>query len=318
MAGEAVLCDGRLMRTRSVAAVWLRYMIFGLSAVALRVGAQELEPRAFSPNPTGVNYVVLAYSRSSGGVLFDPSVPVTDVDARFSAAVVGYGHTFGIFGHSASATLVTPYAWGDASGLVGETRGAISRSGFADSTFQINVNLLGGPALSPAEFSKRVPETTVGASLLVTMPSGQYDPSQLINIGTNRWAFRPQIGVSKPLGAWFLECFGSVWLFADNSDYLSGSRLSQAPIASLQLHASYTFKPRLWLAVDATGYRGGQTTVDGVDKANLQANSRIGMTLSLPLGRSQSVKLAYSDGATTRIGASFRTVSVAWQFSWLD
>ena len=146
----------------SIAVVWLRYMIFGLSAVALRVGAQELEPRAFSPNPTGMNYVVLAYSRSSGGVLFDPSVPVTGVDARFSAAVVGYGHTFGIFGHSASATLVTPYAWGDASGEVGETRGYISRSGFADSTFQINVNLLGGPALSPAEFSKRVPETTVG------------------------------------------------------------------------------------------------------------------------------------------------------------
>jgi hypothetical protein len=213
---------------------------------------------------------------------------------------------------------VTPYAWGDASGEVGETRGSISRSGFADSTFQINVNLLGGPALSPAEFSKRVPETTVGASLLVTMPTGQYDPNKLINVGTNRWAFRPQIGVLQPLGAWFLECFGSVWLFADNSNYLSGSRLSQAPIASLQLHASYTFKPRLWLAVDATGYRGGQTTVDGVDKANLQANSRIGMTLSLPLGRSQSVKLAYSDGATTRIGASFRTVSVAWQYSWFD
>ena len=318
MAGVAVLCDRRSMRTRSIAVSWLRSTLFGLVAIVSRVGAQELEPRAFSPNPTGMNYVVLAYSRSTGGVLFDPSVPVTDVDARFSAAVAGYGHTFGIFGHSASATLVTPYAWGDASGEVGESRSSISRSGLADSTFQVNVNLLGGPALSPAEFSERVPETTVGASLLVTMPTGQYDPSALINIGTNRWAFRPQIGVSKPLGAWFLECFGSVWLFADNNDYLGGSRLSQAPIASLQLHASYTFKPRLWLAVDATAYRGGQTTVDGVDRANLQANSRIGMTLSLPVGRSQSVKLAYSDGATTRIGASFRTISVAWQFSWLD
>jgi hypothetical protein len=306
------------MRTRSIAVSWLRSTLFGLVAIASRVGAQELEPRAFSPNPTGVNYVVLAYSRSSGGVLFDPSVPVTGVDAQFSATLVGYGHTFGIFGHSASATLVAPYAWGDASGEVGETRGSVSRSGVADASLQVSVNLRGGPALSPAEFSKRAPETTVGASLLVTMPTGQYDPSKLINIGTNRWGFRPQIGVSHPIGAWFLECFAGVWLFADNSDYLNGAHLSQAPITSLQLHASYTFKPRLWLAVDATGYRGGQTTVDGVDKANLQANSRIGVTLSLPVGRSQSVKLAYSDGATTRIGASFRTVSVAWQFSWLD
>jgi hypothetical protein len=306
------------MRTRSIAVSWLRSIIFGLIAVAIRVEAQELEPRAFSPNPTGVNFLVVGTSRSTGSVLFDPSLPVTDVDAQFNAAFVGYGHTFGIFGRSATATLVTPYAWGSASGNVGDTRGSVSRSGVADASFQVSVNLLGGPALSPAEFSRRAPETTVGASLRVDMPVGQYDPSKLINIGTNRWAVRPQIGVSQPLGAWSLECFGGVWLFADNSDYLNGARLSQAPIASLQLHASYTFKPRLWLAVDATGYRGGQTNVNGVDKANLQANSRVGMTLSLPLGRSQSVKLAYSDGATTRIGASFRTLSLTWQLSWRD
>ncbi len=86
----------------------------------------------------------------------------------------------------------------------------------------------------------------------------------------------------------------------------------------MQLHASYTFKPRLWLAVDATGYRGGQTTVDGVPKSNLLENSRVGMTLSLPISSSQSIKVAYSDGAITRVGASFRTVTIAWQVSWLD
>jgi hypothetical protein len=304
------------MRARSVAVACLG------SVLSIAVGslslAQELEPRAFSPNPTGVNYVIVGFSRSSGGVLFDPSIPVTNVNAEFSAAVLGYGHTFGIFGRSATAALVTPYAWGGATGNVGDIQHSIERSGVADSSVQLSVNLIGGPALSPAEFSRRAPETTVGASLLVSMPTGQYDPSRFINIGTNRWAFRPQIGVSRPWGAWSLECFGGVWLFGDNNNYLNGARLSQAPIASLQLHASYTFKPRLWLALDATGYRGGQTTVDGVDKANLQANSRIGMTLSLPVGRSQSVKLAYSDGATTRVGASFRTVTLAWQFSWLD
>jgi hypothetical protein len=208
--------------------------------------------------------------------------------------------------------------WGNLSGDVGESRETIYRSGVADASFQLNVNLLGGPALSPAEFLKRTPGTTVGASLLVSMPVGQYDPAKLINIGSNRWAFRPQLGISKPLGAWFLECYGAVWLFADNNDYRGGAKQAQAPILSLQLHASYTFKPRLWLAVDATGYHGGQTTVDGVDKANLQSNTRVGVTLSLPLARSQSIKLAYSDGATTRIGASFRTITLAWQYAWLD
>jgi hypothetical protein len=287
-------------------------------AVAPRSMSQELEPRAFSPNPAGVSYLVLGYSRSSGGVLFDPSVPFTDVEAKLNAAVVGYGHTFGVLGHSASATLVTPYVWGDISGAVGETSGSISRSGLADASLQFSVNLLGSPAVSAAEFARRAPETTVGVSLVVDMPAGQYDRNKLINIGTNRWAFKPEIGVSQPIGRWYLECYGGVWLFADNSEYYNDSRESQAPILSLQLHASYTFKPRLWLAFDATGYRGGTTAVNGMDKANLQANSRLGITLSLPLARSQSVKLAYSDGATTRIGASFRSLSIAWQYSWSD
>jgi hypothetical protein len=293
-------------------------MIPGLLAVASRADAQELEPRAFSPNPTGMNYVVAGYSRSSGSVFFDPSIPATNVSADLNAALIGYGHTFGIFGRSGSATLVTPYVWGNLSGDIGESQASISRSGVADATFQVNVNLIGGPALSPAEFLKRTPETTVGASLLVSMPIGQYDPAKLVNIGANRWAFRPQLGISKPVGAWFFEFYVGSWFFGENKDYLGGSRQAQAPILSLQLHASYTFKPRLWLAFDATGYHGGQTSVDGVDKANLQSNTRIGVTLSLPLARSQSVKLAYSDGATTRIGASFRTFTLAWQYGWLD
>ena len=143
------------MRTQSIAVSCVRCMIFGLLAAASRVEAQELEPRAFSPNPTGVNYLVVGYSRSSGGVLFDPSVSVTDVDANFSAAAVGYGHTFGIFGRSATATLVTPYAWGSATGNVGEVQRSIERSGLPTRSFQVSVNLIGGPALSPAEFSKR-------------------------------------------------------------------------------------------------------------------------------------------------------------------
>jgi hypothetical protein len=280
--------------------------------------AQELEPRAFSPNPTGVNYLLVGYSKSTGGVLFDPSVPVTDVHADFNAALIGYGHTFGIFGRSATATLLTPYAWGTASGIVGDDERTVHRSGLADASFQLSVNFIGTPALTPEEFASHTPETTMGASLLVNMPTGQYNPSSLINIGTNRWSFRPQVGVSQPWRHWFFECFAGAWFFGENNDYLNGNHQQQSPILSMQLHASYTFKPRLWLAVDATGYRGGQTTVDGVPKSNLLENSRVGMTLSLPISSSQSIKVAYSDGAITRVGASFRTVTIAWQVSWLD
>ncbi len=149
--------------------------LLGLLLASWRVQAQELEPRAFSPNPTGINFLIVDYGRSSGGVLFDPSIPVTDVDAELNSTVVGYGHTFGFAGRSATASLALPYVWGDISGSVGEGRGTVTRSGLADARLQLSVNLLGGPALSPAEFAQRTPETTLGVSLAGSAPVGQYD-----------------------------------------------------------------------------------------------------------------------------------------------
>jgi hypothetical protein len=298
-------------RTRP--ALWLTFL--SLVAVSQSV-AQELEPRSYSPSPVGANFLVIAYTNTTGGVLFDPSLPFSDVDANLDALALGYGRTFGLFGRSASALIALPYVRGDLSGNVGEQARAISRSGLADPRIKLSVNLLGGPALTPAEFARRTPVTTLGASLTVVPPTGQYDSSKLINIGSNRWSFKPEIGVSVPLDRWYLEGYAGVWLFTDNDDFFGGQHREQDPITSFQLHASYTFRPRLWLAVDSTWYTGGRSTVDGARRNDLQSNARIGLTLSLPLGARQSLKLTWTDGATTRIGGDFSTFGVAWQYAW--
>ena len=278
--------------------------------------AQELEPRAYSPNPVGANFLVSGYVHSSGGVLFDPSLPFSDVEAKLNSALVGYGRTFGALGRSATALLAVPYVWGDVSGNVGEERRAISRSGLADTRFKLSVNLLGGPALSLAEFAAREPDTTLGASLVVIAPTGQYDPAKLINIGSNRWAFKPELGVSHPIGHWFLEASAGVWLFGTNDDFFGGSKREQDPLSALQVHVSYTFRPRLWIAADATYYEGGRTSLDGQRGADVQENSRVGVTLSIPIAARHSIKLTWSEGAATRVGGDFSTYGLAWQYTW--
>jgi hypothetical protein len=150
----------------------------------------------------------------------------------------------------------------------------------------------------------------------VSAPSGQCDPSKLINIGSNRWAFKPELGVSKTGGSWYLELYGGVWFFGANADYFGGSVREQDPLGTFQAHVSHTFKPRLWLAADATFYTGGRTTVDGVAKADLQRNSRVGVTLALPVGRRSALKLTWATGFTTRVGADFRSLGVALQTVW--
>jgi outer membrane putative beta-barrel porin/alpha-amylase len=282
--------------------------------------AQELEPRAYTAAPIGVNFLVVAIGRSSGGVLVDPSLPVDDVDANIESFAVGVGRTMNLFGHMALALAAVPYAWADVSGNVGEDRRSVTRTGFADPRVKLSVNLLGGRALTAREFARSArPATIVGVSLSAAAPLGQYRPSRLINLGANRWSFKPEIGVSHAVGRWTVEGYGGVFLFTTNDRFYTGASVrTQDPIVQLQAHASYTLRRQLWAAFDATWYSGGRTSVDGVKKGDLQRNSRIGATLSMPFAQRHSLKISGSSGATTRIGANFRTVGVAWQLTWFD
>jgi len=287
-----------------------------LFAVAAGAGAQELEPRAYAPNPTGANFVLAVYGHTSGNVVFDPSVPITNVEARVNTSALFYGRTFSLFGRSASAAVQLPYVWGTVDGDVFEERRSVYRSGLADLRMRLTTNILGGPALPAREFAARRPRTTLGASLVIVAPTGQYDPSKLINVGTNRWAFKPEVGLSHPAGPWFLELYAGTWLFTVNDDFFGGSRREQSPLLALQGHFSYTFRPRLWLAGDATFYTGGRTTVDGVEKADLQRNTRLGLTLAVPIKRRSALKASWSRGVVTRVGGDFQTLALGYQVLW--
>jgi hypothetical protein len=285
---------------------------------AAGAGAQELEPRSYSPAPVGLNFALAGLVRSTGEVLTDPSVPIQDVEARLNAGVAGYGRTFGFFGHQASVLIAAPYVWGDISGNVFEEARSVTRSGLGDLKLRLSTNLIGGEALTPKEFMKRTPKTTLGASLSISAPTGQYDPTKLINIGTNRWAFKPEIGLTIPHDRWMFDMFAGVWLFTDNDEFFGGVHRSQDPMPTLQWHVSYTIRPRAWVALDSTYYFGGETSADGVDAGDRKENSRVGLTLSLPVAKRHSLKFSYSRGATARLGSNFNSYGIAWQYSWFD
>jgi hypothetical protein len=279
---------------------------------------QEMEPRSYSAVPVGTNFVALDYARSSGGFSVDPSLPITNVHATINTWSLGFSHSFGIAGHTASVAMSVPYANGNVTGDVMGVPEQAYRSGLSDARFRIAMNLLGDPALTPEEFARRIPSTIVGTSLTVVAPTGQYVPSRLINVGANRWSFKPEIGVSQPFGKWFLEGTAGVWLYADNDDFFDGHRRSQAPMPEFQWHGGYTWRPGLWIAADATYFTGGRTSVNGIEDQDLQRSVRYGVTLSIPLATRWSAKLAWSQGLITRIGGNFQTFSLALQYRWFN
>ena len=288
-------------------------------ALAAAAQAQDLEPRAYSNSPTGTNFVLLGYGLSAGDILFDAALPVADVNADLHAGILGLGRTFRIGDRLALLTAVVPYSWGTVEGRVLEDSRRVTRSGLVDPRVKLSINLFGPRAMPPREFVKAPRHTVVGASVTTVVPLGEYDPTKLINLGTNRWAFKPEVGVSHPAGRWDLDAYAGVWLFSENDEFFPGSATRQQDaVVAIQAHASYTFKPRTWAAFDATWYGGGQTTVDGGAPTSRLSNTRVGATLAWPLGRRQSLKVAYSANATARIGSDFKTLLVAWQILWMD
>jgi hypothetical protein len=280
--------------------------------------AQELEPRAYSATPIGTNFLLAGYAHTKGSVSTDPALPITDVRASFDTATLAYSRTFAVAGHAVSAAVLLPYLRGDFSGQVEEQGREVSRSGVGDLRVRLAANLIGGRALTPAEFAEREPTTSLGGSLTVVAPTGEYDPARLINIGTNRWAFKPEIGLSQPLGDWFAEAAVGAWLYTDNTDVLGDNVRGQAPLWSFQAHGGYNFRPGLWLAADFIYYTGGETSINGLSKDDALSSARYGLTLSIPLVNGVSMKLAWSNGLVTRGGGNFETVGMTLQYRWFD
>ena len=308
MGGQGSNVRGRIGRRRVLAA-----FVWSLVSIASEAGAQELEPRAYAANPIGVTFAGFAVIYSTGDVVLEPTSPITNVSAKLYIGTLGAGGTFPLFGRTASLGVGIPYAWGKVSGQIDEAARSAERAGLADVRMRFAVNLLGGRAMALPEFVRRTPSTTVGASLTVSMPTGQYFDDKLVNIGTNRWALKPEIGVSHPAGPWTLELYGGGWFFTDNSSYLVDKTRAQHSMLSLQSHVGYTVQPRLWVTADVTYYAGGRVVVDGAPASSWQENARIGLTASMPVRKTNSLKLAWSTGAITRLGGNFSTWSIGWQ-----
>jgi len=289
--------------------------------MALSIGgavqAQELEPRVYRALPTGLNFAVASYQFSSGNVVYDATAPVEDLELDVHLFSLSYLRTFGLAGRSASVSFTIPRVYAQGSARLEGDPVEASRSGWADARARVVVNLLGGPALSPPEFARRAQEQTLGVGLTVSAPTGQYDPGYLVNFGANRWGFKPEIGYTRVRGRWILETSLGVWLFTNNDDGPGGgSTVRQDPTWNWQGHAVYGFPNRVWLAFDLNYFYGGTMTVEGREPVGLQSNSRAGVTLSIPVKRRQSVKLALATGAYTRAGADFDLGTVAYQFLW--
>jgi hypothetical protein len=289
---------------------------FSLAILSTPLPAQELEPRSLTNVPVGMNFLFLGYGYAKGNVLLDPAIPIEDLDSRLHSFVGAYVRALDLFGLSGKLDVIVPFAAGDWSGLLQGQAASTSRTGFGDPRFRLSVNFYGAPALRASEFRSYSQKWTAGASLQVIAPLGLYYPDELINLGSNRWTIRSQLGAANSFGRWTIEAYTGIWFFTRNPDFYGGNLLEQRPLWTAKIHLVRSLSKGIWASADLGYGRGGRSVVQGVARDTRISTFRFGLTLSVPLAPQHALKLYVVSGKRVEQGADFDGIGIGYQYYW--
>ncbi len=281
------------------------------------LNAQTLEPRLYANAPVDLNFMVIAYKYSTGALETSPELQLEDSDLDVDLTAFAYARVFSFFDKCAKFDLIIPTS--HIKGTVTQDGIKLPRdiAGLGDIKARISVNIFGSPALSLSEFSNYNPDTIIGLSLQTTVPTGQYNESKLINIGTNTWAIKSGIGISKYIDNFVFELSADAEFYSKNNDYLTED-LQRDPVYSLQAHMIYNMPKGMWFAIGGNYYWGGEAVISNESQDNAFSSTRLSALLAIPIDKRNSIKIHGSTGVNTRIGTDFTSILFAWQYRWSD
>ena len=275
-----------------------------LGFICQQASAQEIEARAYSNAPIGINFI-------SGGIAQAKSGSYT-----LTTEATSLTRIINVFGQSGRISLLLPYAQLSGTGSLGPQNVNASAEGLSDPVVKISANLYGAPALSLEEFNNYKQDLIIGTSLAASIPWGKYNSEQMLNVGANRSLIQPAIGASQAVGPWRLELAGMATIYTSNTSFLGSNTLSQNPIYSSEAHAIYYFQNTAYISADATYFMGGQKYVNGTAISGSQENWRFGSTFSYPINKRNSIRLTGSKGVYSNTNTDYTALGISWQYRW--
>lgn len=279
--------------------------------------AQFTDPRNYDNTPIGLNQFELNYAYIHADASIDNSLVVRGANLDLNQGTVDYTRYFGFVGHCMWLEAAVPIA-----GLVGSVSGTIihgSTAGTGDSSYQVAMLFKGGPALTVEEFHEYRPTTTLGGSFTITAPTGLYNSNKILNLGSDRWSFKPEIAFTHPFGAekhWEFNAYANVSFYTDNTSYHGQQILGQEPIPGFEGHISYSFSDSIWASVDGRCSFRGTTFLDDVSQNNTQRNFILGSELGIALSTRNSMVLEFAKAVVHQNGPALVGFSVRYDYTW--
>lgn len=279
--------------------------------------AQFSDPRTYNNAPVGMNQFELGYAYVHANASLDTSLVIAGAKLNLNQGTIDYTRYFGLFHRLMWVEAAVPIA-----GLEGSVSGTNiqgSVTGAGDSSYQWAVLLKGGPALSVSDFDQYKPTTTLGLSLTITAPTGLYRPNRILNLGSDRWSFKPEFAFSHPFGPehkWEFDAYGNVSFYTDNTSYHGHEILRQEPLPGLEGHISYSFTDNLWVSLDTRYSFRGTTFLDGATQDNAQHNFILGSELNISLNPRNSLVLEVGKALVHQNGPAHVGFSVRYDYTW--
>jgi hypothetical protein len=299
-----------------------RRLLFAWCALAILHGpdqarAQFTDAHNYDNTPVGVNQFELGYAFVHANASIDTSLVIAGANLNLNEGTIDYTHYFGLFHRLTWVEAAVPVAGlgGSISGLNIEG----STAGAGDSSYALAMLLKGGPALSAAQFDNYRPTTTAGVSLTVTAPTGRYNSDKILNLGSDRWSFKPEIALSHPFGPerkWQLDAYANGYFYTDNTSYHGRETLRQQPLAGFEGHISYSFTNSVWVSLDTRYALRGTTFVDGVDQNTAQQNVTFGSEMNLSINSRHSLLFEVAKAVVHQNSPAVVGFSVKYDYTW--
>jgi len=295
----------------------LALLSFVLVALHCDAHAQFSDPRTYVNTPVGINQLELGYAYARSDTSIDTSIIVNDAEFNLNQGVIDYTRYFGFLHRLAWAEAAVPIAGLSGSIPDANISGAITGTG--DSSYSVAMLLKGGSALSVSQFADYKPTTTLGLSLTVTAPTGLYNSNKLLNLGSDRWSFKPEFAVSVPFGAaqkWEFDAYANPYFYTDNHSYRGREILHQRTLPGLEGHISYAFNNTVWAALDTRYSFRGDTSLNGVNQDNSQENFILGTEVNVFLNSRNSLVFEFGKALVHQNGPTITAFAVKYDYIW--
>jgi hypothetical protein len=298
-------------------------MVAGVVAMFASAAANaQVPPRFYWKTLQGTNAVpVIAMSVSGNVNPFDRSyIPDPSASVSAEVAIAGYAKMFPVLNKSAMLAVTMPMGRIEGDFLAGGSLAREASSGFGDPMVEFNMNLIGPPPImNLPDMLRYEPGFSLDLVVDVIFPLGQYDNTQSLNLGQNRWYGRIGAPIIWQLGPWIpasrttLEIFPSVWLFGDNDDFV-GDNLHSDPTFELETHLTRNFTSKFWGSLDATYSSSGDSTIADTTTSGSDM-TLVGFTLGYQLNDSMQLTVGYkstlnNDAASDDLRMNVFTISL--------